>query len=313
MNVLRCKSALCRLSCVLQQCCYLSRWEYIIYCYEPGVHVYTDTYHYTTFPALFLSPRCIWKSMTPVCKHPKTITIVADNHRFAPVCVSVCESVCRRDFCTSVGVGVHKHTHTRFRAMCETAGNPRATQNGCSLPAPQLEAYCPICVCPCCHRKQSLKHPLVSIGYPLHKIQTTHTQLCSCKLWLKATFHNAVIRILTDLISGWSRQSRYCAALICIQDAKNKKKHAGVMYFPFLFLISEACHVWSHLASTENAGQPRACRPPDVPLCRVSDLPSPKQEGDVRLPAKIWPLWPERRRRRGRRDGQQIHGYWTHR
>lgn len=50
--------------------------------------------------------------MIPVCKHPKTITIVADNHRFAPVCVSVYESVCRRGFCTRVGVEVHKHTHT---------------------------------------------------------------------------------------------------------------------------------------------------------------------------------------------------------
>lgn len=66
-------------------------------------------------------------------------------------------------------------THTHVSGQC--AGNPRATQNGCSLPAPQLEAYCPMCVCPCCHRKQSLKHPLVSIGYLLHKIQTTHTSV----------------------------------------------------------------------------------------------------------------------------------------
>lgn len=39
-----------------QLCCYLSHREYIIYCYEPGVLLYTDTYHYTIFPALYLSP-----------------------------------------------------------------------------------------------------------------------------------------------------------------------------------------------------------------------------------------------------------------
>lgn len=37
------------------QLCYLSHIECIIYCYEPGVLMYTDTYHYTIFPVLFLS------------------------------------------------------------------------------------------------------------------------------------------------------------------------------------------------------------------------------------------------------------------
>lgn len=93
MKALRCMSALWRLSCVLW-CCYLSRREYIIYCYEPGVHMYTDTYRYTTFPALFLSLLHLEINDTSVCKHPKTITIVADNRRGVTTCLCICVRVC---------------------------------------------------------------------------------------------------------------------------------------------------------------------------------------------------------------------------
>lgn len=152
MEALRCKSALCQLSCGVQSY-YLSHREYIIYCYEPGVRMYSDTYHYTTFPALFLS-RLIWKSMIPVCKHPKTITIVTDNrqrvatdlHLFIYLC-TFCLWVCWRAFYTTVCLQVQKHTLTHVSwQMCKAAGNPRVFQHGFSLPAPQLEAHCAICV-----------------------------------------------------------------------------------------------------------------------------------------------------------------------
>lgn len=111
------------------------------------------------------------------------------------------------------------------------------------------------------------------------------------------------------------RMPLYCFRLNACSSYFTKKlyyQNSMTEIFSFLFPISEACHVRSHLASTADSGQPRASRPPDVPLCRVSHLQSPQQEGRVGLPAKIWSLWPERRRRR-RRDGQQIHGYWTYR
>lgn len=74
-----------------------------------------------------------------------------------------------------------------------------------------------------------------------------------------------------------------------------------------VFLIAESCHVRSHLAAAEDSGQPRAIRPPDVPLC--TDLPNRQQEGRGRLQAKILSLRPERRSG----DDQQVHGDWTHR
>lgn len=99
----------------------------------------------------------IWKSIIPACKHPKTITIVADNrrglttdlHLFVCLCTSLCASGLERFFArVFVSKCTNTHSHTRFRAMCEPAGNPRALQNGCSLPASQLKAYCWICVSP---------------------------------------------------------------------------------------------------------------------------------------------------------------------
>lgn len=73
-------------------------------------------------------------------------------------------------------------------------------------------------------------------------------------------------------------------------------------------LIAETCHVRPHLAATAYSGQPRTNRPPDVPPCRGSHVPSPQQEGRAWLQTKIWSLRSERRR-----DGQQIHGGWTYR
>lgn len=96
----------------------------------------------------------MWKSIILVCKHAKTITIVEDNrqamdtnlHLF--VClIGVCVHVCQRFF--SMIVCVSQSTrNTLTHNLGQSAGNPQPFQNGSSLPVPQLEAYCSICVSP---------------------------------------------------------------------------------------------------------------------------------------------------------------------
>lgn len=114
----------------------------------------------------------IWKLAIPVCKHPKTITIVADNwtadlHLFVYLHTSLCGRACR----TSFYLNVHKCTLTHVSCVWLL-----------EIPEPYRKAalflllnQMPIVqsVCPCCHRRQSMKHPSVSIGYLLHKIYIT--------------------------------------------------------------------------------------------------------------------------------------------
>lgn len=250
--------------------------------------------------------------MILVCKHEKTITIVADKQtrgscRFAPVYVTVhlcvCERVCWRSFPSPfVSWNAQKHTRTCFQACAILLEIPEPCSPASLFllfnQKPIVQA-----VCARCHRKQSLKHPLVSIGYLRHKCAKQPQLSSNTRIKPKSMKKNTrrLKSIFLLLLQVKSTYQSYCInELLCTEKCDIN-----------VCITSDTCHVRSHLAATEDSGQPRASRPPDVPLCWWSNLSSPYEEGHARFQTKIWSLRSEWRRRR--RDGQQVHGNWAHR
>lgn len=179
------KRACClQFSCVLQSW-YLSHTGNTQYCCDPGGRMYTNAYPLCNVSCLFFFPFFVWKLITLLCKHTLTITIVVhmkeeeeDDNTLAPVCVFVlvstkhqCSSVCFYNH-THVRTNTHKAILSQFFQRVDFRvcwKSPRLSGWLLSSCFPSWNLLFQLCVSRC-HRKQSLKHPVVSIGYKVASI-----------------------------------------------------------------------------------------------------------------------------------------------
>ena len=131
-----------------------------------------------------------------------------------------------------------KHTHNFFwGAMSELLEIPMYFRVAALFLRLNYKPIVPcmcVCVCPSCHRKQNLKHPVVTIGYLWHK----HTTAPALFMQIMAECKKL-------------KQSKSYIVLVCIQDAIVLKRNAcsnystkqRSIYLPLSDLRSVPCPV----------------------------------------------------------------------
>lgn len=165
----------CRLGCAAAVLLFIPQTKHNILLWARCSHVYTHTHIITQHFLPCFCLRFIWMLEIPVCKHSKTISIVADNKWLQSICtcLCICMQACMRE-CWRACYTVSKCTNTHTQLLEIPESHRKAALFLLLNEKPIVQS-----VCPRCHSRPSMKHPSVSIGYLLHKIHTQQHLLCS--------------------------------------------------------------------------------------------------------------------------------------